>query len=75
MVMSEKGKKIWLHIGDSKDSDFPFWQNVTPIWVNAENQGLKTAVIGWPGAEALILFFNHFKIFNSEVSRFLFTEK
>ncbi len=51
IAVSESGSRISLNLEESKDSAFPIWQNATPIWVNAENKGLKTAVIGWPGAD------------------------
>lgn len=35
----------------TKDSK---WWGGEPIWVSASNQGLKSAVIMWPGSNAII---------------------
>jgi predicted AlkP superfamily pyrophosphatase or phosphodiesterase len=39
---------------DTKSSMQPKWWTAEPIWVTAENQGLRTAIHMWPGSEAHI---------------------
>ena len=51
MVMRMGNKTFWLKVGDTQDSDFPFWQDASPIWVSAIKQGLRVGVFGWPGAD------------------------
>ena len=51
MVMRDGVKSRWLRIEDSRDSDFPFWQDATPIWISAIKQGLRAGIFAWPGAD------------------------
>ncbi|KAK2764520.1 hypothetical protein FQN54_009215 [Arachnomyces sp. PD_36] len=39
---------------DPERSLQPKWWNAEPIWVTAENQGVRTAIHMWPGSEAHI---------------------
>ena len=39
---------------DTKSSMQPKWWTAEPIWVTAENQGVRTAIHMWPGSEAHI---------------------
>ncbi|KAK2804049.1 hypothetical protein FQN51_002580 [Onygenales sp. PD_10] len=39
---------------DPSRSMHPKWWNAEPVWVTAENQGVRTAIHMWPGSEAHI---------------------
>ena len=56
MVMHEENETLWFSDADSKDSDSPFWQDATPIWISAIKQGLRAAVYSWPGADVCKIF-------------------
>ena len=35
-------------------TDRRWWEDAEPLWVTAENQGVRTATLFWPGSEAPI---------------------
>ncbi|KAI9677995.1 MAG: hypothetical protein M1817_005939 [Caeruleum heppii] len=39
---------------DPTRSMFPKWWNAEPLWVTAENEGIRSAIHMWPGSEAHI---------------------
>ena len=51
MVMRVNGDDLWMHMNNAQPSDWPFWQDATPIWISAVQQGLRAAVFGYPGAD------------------------
>ncbi len=40
--------------GHGVDNDPRWWDEATPLWVTAQNAGLKTATSMWPGQDAVI---------------------
>jgi predicted AlkP superfamily pyrophosphatase or phosphodiesterase len=51
-------RKARFSAADVKDSADGSWYSGVPLWSLAEGQGMRTAVIGWPGSEAVIAGFH-----------------
>jgi hypothetical protein len=47
-------RKARFSAKDPKDADDGSWYGGVPLWSLAESQGMRTAVIGWPGSSAMI---------------------
>ncbi|MGY6551825.1 MAG: alkaline phosphatase family protein [Erythrobacter sp.] len=54
-MMDPRRPDVMFRMSDARQTLDPFWwDEAEPIWVTAENAGLRTATMFWPGSEVAI---------------------